>query len=136
MVYKKKKDYIESRKWYRYHFFGKAEITVLEDKTIIDASVANISFAGIGLYSPVPTGKGKKVKIKISFIDNNGKVRKDFTEGKVDWLSKLGNTYLMGIFFDEELNIINQPILVKHLAWLTNTYNLPQPYTDKRISLL
>ena len=62
MVYKKKKP-VEGRKWYRYHFFGKAEITVSGDKTIVDASVANISFAGIGIYSPVPIDKGKKVKI-------------------------------------------------------------------------
>jgi hypothetical protein len=135
MTYKKKKP-VEGRKWYRYHFFGKAEITVAEDKTVVDASVANISLAGIGIYSPVPIDKGKKIKIKISFIDKSGKVREDFTEGKVDWLSKLGNIYLMGIFFDEELNVIDQPTLVKHLAWLTNTYNLPQPFKDKRISLL
>jgi hypothetical protein len=135
MVDKKKKP-VEGRKWYRYHFFGKAEISVSEDKTIVAASVANISLAGLGLYSPVPVGKGKKVKIKISFIDRSGKVRKDFTEGKVDWLSKLGNIYLMGIFFDEEINVINQPTLIKHLAWLTNSYNLPQPFKDKRISLL
>lgn len=135
MAYKKKKP-LEGRKWYRYHFFGKAEITVSEDTTIVDASVANISFAGIGIYSPVPIDKGKKIKMKISFIDSNGKVRKDFTEGKVDWLTKFGKIYLMGIFFDEELNVINQPKLIKHLAWLTNTYDLPQPYTDKRITML
>lgn len=135
MVYKKKKP-VEGRKWYRYHFFGKAEISVSEDETIVATSVANISLAGLGLYSPVPVGKGKKVKIKISFIDRNGKVRKDFIGGKVDWLSKLGNIYLMGIFFDEEINVINQPTLIKHLAWLTNTYSLPQPFKDKRILLL
>jgi hypothetical protein len=135
MAYKKKAP-IEGRKWYRYHFFGKAEITISGENTIVDASVANISFAGIGIYSPVPIDKGNKVKIKISFIDRNGKVRKDFTEGKIDWISKLGNIHLIGIFFDEELNVFSQSTLIKHLAWLTNSYNLPQPFKDKRISML
>lgn len=131
-----KKRSVESRKWYRYQFFGKATIKVLKEKTVLDASIANISFSGIGLYLLTPIGKGKKVKLKISFIDNTGKIQKEMVEGKVDWQSKFGNTYLIGIIFDEELNTINQPKLVRHLMCLINTYDWPQPYKDKRISLL
>jgi hypothetical protein len=135
MAYKKKK-VAEGRKWYRYNFFGKAEITIFEDRTVVDTSIANISFAGLGLYSSVSIGQGKQVQIKISFIDSKGKVQKDYTAGKVDWVSKLGKSYLMGIFFDEELNAVKQPLLIKHLAWLINSYNFPQPYKDKRVSML
>ena len=102
----------------------------------MDASIANISFSGIGLYSPAPIGKNKKVDIKISFINKDGKVCEDSTTGKVDWQSKLKNIYLLGIFFDEELNMINHPKLLEHLVWLIDTLNLPQPYKDKRISTL
>ncbi|MEW6214414.1 MAG: PilZ domain-containing protein [Nitrospirota bacterium] len=133
---KKKKGFIDTRKWYRYQFFGTATVTVLNDKTVVDASIANISFSGIGLYSSTPIGKGKKVKINISFMDRAGKVQEDTTVGKVDWQLKFKNTYLIGIIFDEELNIINQPMLLEHLIWLINTYNWPQPYKDKRISML
>jgi hypothetical protein len=132
----KKKKVVEGRRWYRYNFFGKAEITVSEDGAVADASIANISFAGLGVYSPVLIRKGKKIKIKISFIDSKGKVQKGHTSGKVDWVSKLGSSYLMGIFFDEELNPVKQPLLIKHLAWLINSYNFPQPYKDKRVSML
>jgi len=135
MAHKKKKA-IEGRKWYRYNFFGKAETMVSEDGTVADAMIANISFAGLGIYSPVLIRKGKKVKVKISFIDSSGKVQKQYTAGKIDWVSKLGNTYLMGIFFDEELNPAKQPLLIKHLAWLINSYNSPQPFKDKRVSIL
>jgi hypothetical protein len=135
MAYKKKK-VIDGRKWYRYNFFGKAEITVPEDGSVSDASIANISFAGLGVYSPVLIRKGKKIMVKISFIDSNGKVQNENIAGKVDWVSKLGKSYLMGIFFDEELNAVKQPLLVKHLAWLINSYNFPQPYKDKRVSML
>ena len=135
MAYKKKKP-IEGRRWYRYNFFGKAEITISEDRTVSDTSIANISFAGLGIYSPVLIRKNKKIKVQISFIDSKGKVQKENTVGKVDWVSKLGNSYLMGIFFDEELNTVKQPLLIKHLAWLINSYNFPQPYRDKRVSML
>jgi hypothetical protein len=135
MAYKKKKP-VEGRRWYRYNFFGKAEITISEDGTVSDTSIANISFAGLGIYSPVLIRKNKKIKVQISFIDSKGKVQKENTVGKVDWVSKLGNSYLMGIFFDEELNTAKQPLLIKHLAWLINSYNFPQPYRDKRVSML
>ncbi len=135
MRYKKKK-FAEYRKWCRYNFFGKAELTVSGGETVVHATVANISFAGMGVYSPVPVDKGKRVLVKISFIDRNGKIQKTVTEGKIDWLSKLGDTYAVGIFFDEELNIAKQPLLIKHLAWLINTYKLPQPFKDKRVLVL
>jgi hypothetical protein len=132
----KKKKVIEGRRWYRYNFFGTTEITVAGKRPIADASIANISFAGIGVYSPVLIKKGEKVKLKISFIDSKGKVQKEYTAGKIDWVSKLGNSYLMGIFLDEELNAEKQPVLIRHLAWLVNSYNFPQPYMDKRVSML
>lgn len=132
----KKRGFADNRKWYRYQFFGNATVRVPKEKITVDASIANISFSGMGLYSPTPIGKGKKVSIKVSFIDRNGKECEDITIGKVDWQLKFRNTYLIGIIFDEEVNISNQPMLLEHLIWLINTYNLPQPYKDKRISVL
>jgi hypothetical protein len=133
---KRKKSFIDTRRWYRYQFFGKATVTVPKENIVIETAVANISFSGIGVYSPIPIGKGKSVKIKISFVDRAGKIQEDITTGKVDWQSKFKNTYLVGIIFDDELNIINQSKLLEHLIWLINTYNWPQPYKDKRIAVL
>jgi len=133
---KKKKSYVDNRKWYRYHFFGTAAVTVLKENTVIDAMIADISFSGIGLYSPSPIGRSKKVRIKISFINSSGKTCEDTATGRVDWQLKFGNTYLMGISFDDELNVTNQPMLFKHLADLIELYNWPQPYKDRRIAML
>ena len=133
---KTKRDFIDTRKWYRYQFFGSATVTIGKNKKTIDATVANISFSGIGLYSPTSLGKGKKVKIKISFVDRAGKVKEDTTTGRVDWQSKFRKTYLIGVIFDEELNVISQPNLLDHLIWLINTYHWPQPFKDKRIAML
>jgi hypothetical protein len=133
---RKKKSLIDIRKWYRYEFLGTATVTLPKEKIVVDASIANISFSGIGLYSPAPIGKNKRVDMKISFINKDGKVCEDSMTGRVDWLSKLKNIYLLGIFFDEELNMINHPKLLGHLVWLIDTFNLPQPYKDKRISTL
>ena len=134
---KKKADkYEEIRKWYRYQFFGTAKISIPKEKKTIDASVANISFPGIGLYSSYSVGKGKRVKVKISFIDRNGKIQEDSATGRVDWQSRFKKMYLIGIFFDEELNIEKQPKLMEHLTWLIDTYKWPQPYMDQRIVML
>jgi c-di-GMP-binding flagellar brake protein YcgR len=133
---KRKKGYVANRKWYRYHFFGTATITVLKENTVIDATIADISLSGIGLYSPATIGRGKKVRIKISFINRSGKACEDTTAGKIDWQLKFSNTYLIGISFDEELNATNQPMLFKHLTELIELYNWPQPYKDRRIAML
>ncbi len=125
-----------ARKCHRYQFFGSAAVTVPKEKTVINATIANISFSGTGLYSSKSIGRGKKVNIKISFIDNAGKVQEDTISGKVDWQKKFKSMYLIGIIFDEEPNTVNQPKLVEHLTWLIDTYNWPQPYKDKRIAML
>jgi hypothetical protein len=133
---KKKKAREEIRKWHRYHFFGSATVAVQKDTIGIDVMVANISFSGIGVYSARPIGKGKNVSIKISFLDKTGKIQEDTITGKVDWQKKFKNMYLTGIIFDEEPSVAHQPRLVEHLTWLIDTYNLPQPYKDKRIAML
>ena len=133
---KREKGSVDARKCYRYHFFGTAAVTIPKENVVVSASVANISFTGIGLYSPVSIGKGKRVKTKITFIDIAGKKQEDITEGWVDWESKFGNIYLIGIFLNDELNITKQPRLVKHLTDLINLYDWPHPYTNKRISIV
>ncbi|NWF52241.1 MAG: PilZ domain-containing protein [Nitrospirae bacterium] len=133
---KKRRSYFSNRKWYRYHFFGTAFIEVLKENSKIDATIADISFSGMGIYSPVPINKGKKVMVKISFINISGKTCEDDVKGRIDWQRKFGNTYLVGIFFDEELNLIKQPLLFKHLTELIDRYNWPQPYKDRRIAML
>jgi hypothetical protein len=133
---KKKKSYLGNRKWYRYHFFGTASVKVLKENTVIDTTICDISFSGMGLYSPAPIGKGKKVKIIISFLNRTGKACKDTATGRIDWQLKFGDTYLIGIAFEEELNINKQPTLFKHLTELIETYHWPQPYKDRRIAML
>lgn len=133
---RKKKKFEEIRKWHRYHFFGSAEVSALKENVVVDAMVANISFSGIGLYSFKSIGKGKQVAIKLSFLDKSGKTQEDTITGKVDWQKKFRNMYLTGIIFDEEPNFPNHPRLLEHLTWLIDTYNLPQPYKDKRIAML
>ena len=90
----KEKGSVDARKCYRYQFFGTAAVTIPKENVVVSASVANISFTGIGLYSPVSIGKGKRVKTKITFIDIAGKAQEDLTEGWVDWESKFGNIHL------------------------------------------
>ncbi|MFZ3136801.1 MAG: PilZ domain-containing protein [Thermodesulfovibrionales bacterium] len=133
---RKKNNFEDDRKWHRYQFFGSATVTVSKEKVIVHATVANISFSGLGLYSSNPVGKGKKVNIKISFIDKAGKMQDDTISGKVDWQKKFQNMYLTGIIFDDEPNIVHQPRLMEHLSWLIDANKWPQPYKDKRIAIM
>lgn len=132
----KKKSFEDARKWNRYQFFGSAAVTVLKEKKVVEATIANISFSGIGLYSSLSIGKGRVVSIKVSFVDRAGKTRGDTISGKVDWQKKFKGMYLVGVLFDEEPNITNQPNLLEHLIWLIDTHQWPQPYKDKRIAML
>jgi len=124
------------RQWHRYQFIGTAKIRVRGERTSTTATISNISVSGAGLYSPKSIGKGKTVKLKVSFIDSKGGISEDTVEGKVDWQSKFRGVYLVGILFNEELNMQNQPRLMGHLSWLIDTYKLPQPYKDRRIATL
>ena len=117
---KKGKGHVVSSQSVRYYLLGEAKIELLKDKTILDTHIANISFSGIGLYSPIPIDNGRKVKIKVSFFDIARKVQSTCIEGNTIWHSKLGDAYLMGIRFDEELNVTKQPVLFKRLMWLKN----------------
>lgn len=136
MKKKKAKSFREERKWYRYQFFGKATVKAPKEKSTLETTVANISFSGIGLYSAKTIGKGNKVEITISFVDRKGKIVEDFTTGTVDWQKKFSNMYLIGILFDQELNIDEQPRLIEHLLWLIDTFQWPQPYKEKRIVVI
>jgi len=133
---KKRRSAEDSRKWFRYQFFGSAKVNIPKENTVVDATIANISFSGMGLYADKPIGKGKKVLIHIAYVDRNGKICEDGATGVVDWQKKFKNMYLIGVLFDEELNIDKQPNLIKHLIWLIDTFRWPQPYGDKRISVI
>jgi len=135
MINKKKNTPVE-RQWQRYLFIGTAKIRVPGERTSTTATISNISVSGIGLYSPKSIGKGKTVKLKVSFIDGKGRISDDTVEGKVDWQSKFRGIYLIGVLFNEELDTKNQPKLMGHLLWLIETFTLPQPYKDKRIATL
>jgi hypothetical protein len=124
------------RKWYRYQFFGMAMVALPAQNTVVNATIANISLSGLGLYSTTPIEKGETVKVTISFVDKNGRVREDIATGKVDWQKKFLKMYLLGIHFDEELSMLNQPRLLEHLTWLIDTHRWPQPFRDKRIAML
>ena len=135
-VMKGKKGSGDVRRWFRYQFFGSAAVALPEDGTVLNATIANISLSGLGLYSTSPIGKSKKVKVTICFVDKSGKVQEESAKGRVDWQKKFLNMYLIGVIFDEELNAVNQPKLMEHLSWLIDTYKWPQPYRDKRIAML
>lgn len=126
----------DSRQWYRYEFFGNAAVTLVEEDRVISTSIANISMSGLGVYSPVSVGRGKRVKLGISFVDKDGKVREEFVAGKVDWQKKFKDMYLVGVRFEEELSAAVQPYLLQHLTYLIDKHKLPEPYRDKRIAML
>jgi hypothetical protein len=94
------------------------EIKLLHDKAVVDTQIANVSFSGIGLYSHKPIANGREVKMKISFFDVAGRIETAIMTGSTIWHSKLGNSYLVGIRFNEELTETNKPLLFKRIMLL------------------
>jgi hypothetical protein len=127
---RKEQSYDDIRKWYRYQFFGTATVAIPREETAFNATIANISVSGLCLYSTTPVGKGKNVKVTIPLSIKKGRLR-GFTTGKVDWQKKFLNVSLLGINFDEELNMNNQPHLLDHLTWLIHYRCSPSPIRTK-----
>jgi len=124
------------RKWFRYQFFGSALIETETGKVSLETNIANISFSGMGVYAQKKIGKGTKIRITVSFVNKEGKTSKDLVSGTIDWEKKFKKIYLLGILFDDELNMKAHPRLLPHLLWLIETFNQPQPFGDKRIAIL
>ncbi|MBI5188730.1 MAG: PilZ domain-containing protein [Nitrospirae bacterium] len=104
----------EQRRHNRYLLPAKAIVTIPDIEKTIEAKVAHISSSGIGLYSNTFIPIGQHVNVEITFTDAYGKERKDFVNGEVVRSSIWGNTYVVGISLDEELNSNTQPFLFKH----------------------
>ncbi len=81
----------------------------------IQTVIANISLGGIGLYSYESIEVKTSVSITTNFISIDGGLKTDSIEGRVIRNRKIGNTYFMGIQFNEEINAKNQPSLFKYL---------------------
>ncbi|MFZ6016071.1 MAG: PilZ domain-containing protein [Nitrospirota bacterium] len=98
----------------RYLLPAKATITIPDIRRTIEAKVAHISSSGRGLYSNTSISIGQHVNVEITFTNAYGKEQKDFVNGEVVRSSMWGNTYVVGISLDEELNSNTQPFLFKH----------------------
>lgn len=89
-------------------------------------AIANISSAGLGLYSYAPIATGASVEMDITFISPGGLTRSDSVHGKIIWSSELGRTgekgglYFIGIAFDHELSPEKQPFLYEYLETMAS----------------
>lgn len=81
----------------------------------IQTVIANISLGGIGVYSYKTVEVKTSVSINTNFISIDGNLKTDTIEGRVISNRKIGNTYFIGIQFNEEIDAKNQPSLFKYL---------------------
>jgi len=80
----------------------------------ISTMVGSLSLAGIGLYSDDPIEIETKVSITIKFISLDG-IKTESIEGRIIYDEKIGSIHFLGIHFDEEINLKNQPLLHEHI---------------------
>jgi hypothetical protein len=81
----------------------------------IQTLIANISLRGIGLYSYSSIKVETSVSITINFISLDGGIKTDCIEGRVMNIRKIGDTHLLGIQFNEEINAQKQLSLYPHM---------------------
>lgn len=77
-------------------------------------AIANISCSGLGLYSHTPLKKGSHVTLDIS--PSAGKAVKERLEGRIVWVSKEENLYLIGVSLEKELNEEDHPFLYRQVS--------------------
>ena len=73
--------------------------------------IANVSLRGIGVYAYDPMKVKTDVSITITFVFSDGSLKTDFLTGRIISNKKIGNTYFIGIQFNEEIHPENQPYL-------------------------
>lgn len=115
----------DDRQHLRYPISATAVIRVkdADDAAPFEAivAVANISKAGLGLYSYTSLPEGARLALDITFIAPKGTKVKDSVEGRVVWASEFGKLdsegrlYFIGLALDEELNPDKHPFLYEHL---------------------
>jgi hypothetical protein len=81
----------------------------------IETVIANIALKGVGLYSYNSIEEKTGVSITIHFISEDGALKTDSIEGCVMCNKQIDNTYFIGIQFNEEINIKNQPSLFEQI---------------------
>ncbi|MBI5848663.1 MAG: PilZ domain-containing protein [Nitrospirae bacterium] len=91
-------------------------LTEDENAVPFEALVANISLAGLGLYSSEAIKPGTAASIEIEFLAANGMRQKDTIRGRVVHCAGRGNLYFVGISFAELMNPMLQPALHFHFS--------------------
>ena len=84
----------------------------------VPAVVSNISLSGIGIYADYSLDKGATVSVLITFISEDGRMKRDSITGTIVHANKIETLYYAGIEFDEELNAEIQPFLYPYLKQL------------------
>ena len=77
----------------------------------IQTVIANVSLRGMGVYAYNSMEVKTDVSIIITFVFSDGSLKTDSLTGRIISNKKIGNTYFIGIQFNEEINPENQPYL-------------------------
>jgi c-di-GMP-binding flagellar brake protein YcgR len=77
-----------------------AEVNHLEDNSMQEGYVANISTTGIGVFMKQPLKVGSPVEIKMSFYTTNGVKDVGQIMGKIKRVEPISQVYNIGIEFE------------------------------------
>jgi len=86
------------------------------DAYSIQAMVADMSLAGIGVYSDQPLREGKDLSIDVYFIAVDGSMKSASVDGISTYSRKIRDIYYVGIQFKEEIDSTKQPLLYEQLT--------------------
>ncbi|GEM_PF-220591 len=89
------------RKYPRLPFLTSIKLVNLDSQDITEAYTFNISYGGLGIYSPKPIAEKSHVRIYIPFTDPEGKPIEETMDGTVRWVRQFKGHYAFGIEFEE-----------------------------------
>jgi hypothetical protein len=84
--------------------------------------VSDISLGGIGLYLVQPLEVGVTVNLEIRFLIGGGGINTAKVRGTTIYSNLVGDTYYVGIEFDQELSPKGHPELYRRIQEILSLY--------------
>lgn len=106
----------ERRKYERMSIKSVAELSLLPAEQSRFAFVGGISRGGLELFCQQPLSVGLGARVRLTFLDRQGRQVQETLTGVVRWCSRLGEAHLAGLEFHTPIDEQGHPFLWAYLA--------------------
>ncbi|MEW6325615.1 MAG: PilZ domain-containing protein [Nitrospirota bacterium] len=106
----------ERRKYERMSIKSVAELNIAPAEQRRFAFVGGISRGGLEMFCQQPLPVNQAVRIRLTFLDRQGRQVQEGLEGVIRWCSKLGEAHFAGMEFNAPIDERSHPALWAYLS--------------------